>query len=288
MARAAVLVVALIFTLPAPALAAGLGPVSRAARLPRLKRGNVSTKRLVRNHGVTEITFRRTGCLGQCPAFSMHLTRAGKASYQGQAYVKRQGKYQATIHRWRFDLLASLLVRGGFFQMDKRYERPVTCQSSAIVGAKRRGRWHRVVDYGHVGPVLLWAMQQALDHTAAELSWKLRGTPRKKLTPKRRAKLRALLLRRLRKLTVNPKLAIDSQLDGRARRTREAVRRGRVIHAMVETARHDGARVRIGGCAARALKVLEGYRKIPTGLSRVGLAIDTAPDGRRCLLLLAR
>jgi hypothetical protein len=275
----------LVATLPALVHADG----GKGVRLAKRKLGNVSAKRLVKKHGISEIRFERTMCLGSCPAFTMTLQRSGRAHFHGRAHAPRSGKHQARVERWRFDLLASLLARGGFFTMDKRYKRPVTCQSSAIVSAKRRGRWHQVVDYGQVGPIMLWAIHQALDRVAAELPWKLPGTSQKRLTPKQQARLAKRLIAALNTKT-GATLRRDRFLDGRARR-RLTGKRG-VPHGMsimLTTAHHDGARVRIGGCVKKLGKLLNYRRQsFPKQLKRIGLALQTAADGRLCALVLLR
>lgn len=120
---------------------------------------------------VTEISLERTPCFGTCPVDKAVLRSDGTATYTGTRFVERMGTYEAKFPEHDFERLARLLESRGFFEMNGRYDKPITDHPSVITRATRGGKEKEVVDYADAGPVELWGIERAIRGVVAEVKW---------------------------------------------------------------------------------------------------------------------
>lgn len=140
-------------------------PVDTAPLIERFERLEKPT------HGVTEIGLERTVCYGTCPAYTVILKSDGTIRYVGEKFVTRKGNQQGKISAWDFNRLAELLIESGYFDLANDYEIPVTDLSTTYTTAVINGRRKVIRNYGDVGPLKLWAIQQAIDAVMHEAEW---------------------------------------------------------------------------------------------------------------------
>lgn len=123
-------------------------------------------------HGVTEIGLERTACNGTCPVYTVIFKSDGTFRYVGEENVMRKGKLSGRISPDQFHRLAEYLIESGYMSMEANYDLPMIAGfpstfTMAVVGEKRK----LVRNYGDLGPVKLWALQQSIDSMLAVAEW---------------------------------------------------------------------------------------------------------------------
>lgn len=136
-------------------------------------------------HGVTEIGLERTACHGTCPIYTVIFKSDGTFRYVGDAHVARKGKHTGRISPDQFNQLSEYLLESGFLNLDATYDLPQiadfpTTYTMAVVDTKRK----LVKNYGDLGPVKLWALQQSIDSLLATAEWE--GAAGQETTPDKR------------------------------------------------------------------------------------------------------
>ena len=122
------------------------------------------------------ITLAGGGCFGSCPIYEVTLTRAvgigpGSASYQGDAFVEREGSFEGTIDLWSYGQLCELFDHLGFRDLEEDYSVDWTDAETLILEARGPAGLHRVIDYGHQGPPELVALRLAVEATVEHIEW---------------------------------------------------------------------------------------------------------------------
>lgn len=123
-------------------------------------------------HGVTEIGLERTACHGTCPVYTVVLKSDGTFRYLGEENVLRKGKHSGRISTYQFNRLAEFVIESGYLDMQSDYDLPSVLDfpstfTTAVVNGKRK----LVRNYGDLGPVKLWALQQSIDSLLTEAEW---------------------------------------------------------------------------------------------------------------------
>jgi hypothetical protein len=137
-------------------------------------------------------------CYGSCPAYKVTLIKAtltgkGQETYQdrfGRAelqatslgredqYARRfpqeEGEFTGWIDIWTFGRLSYLIERSGFSSMENHYPigQAISDASSATLTVSGRGNSKSVSVTAGLGPVELWAIQEAIDSAAKSINWK--------------------------------------------------------------------------------------------------------------------
>jgi hypothetical protein len=122
------------------------------------------------------IRLTRSGCFGSCPAYEVAFTPgsgmdAGSATYEGKAYVEREGSFEGAIDVWDYAHLCELLDHLGFVELDENYSSQWSDDESITVEASDASGLHRVLDYGHQGPPELVAVQFAIEAVTEKIDW---------------------------------------------------------------------------------------------------------------------
>lgn len=117
------------------------------------------------------ISISRTGCLGSCPAYEMVLYRDGSAKLNAQAYLPKIGKFVGEVRLNTYGRLCYLIESSHFSKMNSNYNAEWTCDSTCIVTVKSGKTVKTVSDYGQVGPIQLWAIQELLDSVKDNIEW---------------------------------------------------------------------------------------------------------------------
>lgn len=122
-------------------------------------------------HGVTEIGLERTVCYGDCPVYSVVLKSDGSVRYVGTENVARRGTHTGEISTEDFNQLADYLIESGYQALETEYPLAVSDMPSAYTTAVINGKRKVIHNYGGVGPVKLWVLEQAIDAVVARANW---------------------------------------------------------------------------------------------------------------------
>ena len=66
-------------------------------------------------------TLDRGPCHSECSVYWVTLDRRGSATWEGEAYTERTGRYRGRVDVGEFGLLASFIARSGFFDWKDDY-----------------------------------------------------------------------------------------------------------------------------------------------------------------------
>jgi len=143
------------------------------------------------------ITFERTTCFGACPAYKVTFYRGAPKSGRNESYADRFGRAELNVTRtslrdkyfphfpeavgnfegWvdisTFARLSYLIQNSGLHLRD-RYVAGWTDSASTIVSVSGPGISKTILDYGGVGPIELWGIQESIDSAAKSVAWKRR------------------------------------------------------------------------------------------------------------------
>jgi Domain of unknown function (DUF6438) len=119
------------------------------------------------------IALERQGCFGTCPSYTVTLRRGGEVDYEGRAFVERQGHWVGQVDVWEYARLCYLIDELKLSDFPPRYAAPWTDASTVTITAvpAETGSAIAVSEYGGFGPPRLWALQMAIDATAARIAW---------------------------------------------------------------------------------------------------------------------
>jgi hypothetical protein len=67
---------------------------------------------------ITAVSLSRSECYGTCPVYRVTLSRSGRATYIGEAFVERVGRHRRSVDRDRFDDLVRVILRLGFADLE--------------------------------------------------------------------------------------------------------------------------------------------------------------------------
>jgi uncharacterized protein DUF6438 len=118
------------------------------------------------------ITISRSPCFGRCPVYEMVLNRDGKAELHARSNMPELGDFTGEIPLYTYGRLCYFIESSGFSEMDRSYTRNATDMATCVVSTRNGATLKEVSDYGSVGPIQLWAIQQLLDAVKDEIQWK--------------------------------------------------------------------------------------------------------------------
>jgi hypothetical protein len=80
------------------------------------------------------VKLERTGCFGNCPAYSVVIDGSGRVEWIGHANVLAMGRRQGSVTRFELDELSRRIDRARFFERDGYGELPQQKQECQTVG----------------------------------------------------------------------------------------------------------------------------------------------------------
>jgi hypothetical protein len=125
------------------------------------------------------ITLERTSCFGPCPIYSVTIDSKGNVTFDGEKYVRVQGRATARVAAARAAALLETAERIGFFSLRERYrtirnpdgsETMATDLPTQYVTVISGGRMKRIEDYLGA-PDGLKALEREIDEVARTKRW---------------------------------------------------------------------------------------------------------------------
>ena len=118
------------------------------------------------------ISLERTPCFGKCPVYNVTFYRNGRAEYEAVRHLPKLGKYAGEIDPFSYGRLCYLIENSRFERMVPGYAADWTDDTECIVRVKTGSDTAEVGDYGQVGPIELWAIQEVIDGLCGRIEWK--------------------------------------------------------------------------------------------------------------------
>ncbi len=118
------------------------------------------------------ISLRRTPCYGTCPVYEVVFHRDGRAEYHAKQHLPQLGDFLGKVYPGDYARLCYLIESSGFKAFKPNYRANWTDDTTCIVTITKGSTLTAVSDYGSVGPIQLWAIQQTLDSIRNGTEWK--------------------------------------------------------------------------------------------------------------------
>jgi hypothetical protein len=118
------------------------------------------------------ISLHRTPCYGTCPVYTVTLYRTGKAEFEAISHLPTLGKFTGEIDPFTYGRLCYLIDNSHFKEMKSSYRASWTDDSTCVVTVTEGTSRSEVSDYGRVGPIELWAIQELIDAIREKIQWK--------------------------------------------------------------------------------------------------------------------
>lgn len=122
--------------------------------------------------GDFSLLIRKTGCLGNCPVYTIHLNADGLVKYEGEAFVELIGSYEKRISLQQVKIIYDHLETSGFWQFDEVFDNPEIADLPQIVTiCTARGKTHAVVNRFNA-PEEVIRLQTTLDNLIGDSGYK--------------------------------------------------------------------------------------------------------------------
>lgn len=113
----------------------------------------------------------RTPCFGTCKAYWINVYRSGYATFDGNSNVEKIGPHTGWIGQDTIIMLINEAYRIGFFELENKYDGPVTDLPSMVIQVVANDKNKKVV--GRVGtPAKLKAYGKMADELLFPVGWK--------------------------------------------------------------------------------------------------------------------
>lgn len=149
-------------------------PASVPDRYQELYRGGGSSEKIERfraNLPYDSISLRRTPCYGTCPVYTVTFYRTGKADFEATRHLRTLGKFSGEVDPFTYGRLCYLIDNSHFKEMNSSYRGNWTDAATCIVAVTEGKTRTEVSDYGTVGPIELWGIQQVIDAIRERIKW---------------------------------------------------------------------------------------------------------------------
>lgn len=124
---------------------------------------------------VTSVTLRRGPCFGTCPIYEVTLTADGSATWEGERFVDRLGRFQGQVDVNDFRRLARFIERAGFFGWAPEYLGNVTDLPdyflTVVTDGGAGGQTKTVRQNGVDEPPDFWVIAAVVDGLAEAVTW---------------------------------------------------------------------------------------------------------------------
>lgn len=117
------------------------------------------------------ISLERTPCDGPCPVYRVTLYRSGKAELEAKAHLPQTGEFTGQVDLLTYARLCYALDNGRFKDFSDQYRANLTDNTACIITVTSGNNQKSVTDYGNIGPIQLWALEQTIDGIRQSISW---------------------------------------------------------------------------------------------------------------------
>ena len=118
------------------------------------------------------ISLERTPCSGSCPVYRVTLHRSGKAELEAKAFLPKPGEFTGQVDLATFARLCYVLDNNRFNDFQDKYRANLTDNTACIITASTGKSQKTVTDYGAIGPIQLWTIEELIDGVRERIDWK--------------------------------------------------------------------------------------------------------------------
>ncbi|OLE10728.1 MAG: hypothetical protein AUG89_11420 [Acidobacteria bacterium 13_1_20CM_4_56_7] len=123
------------------------------------------------------VELSRSGCYGECPAYSVRVFEDGDVIWNGKFYVKVRGEKHSRITQETARSLLRRFVAPEFWALNNLYSSGVTDNPTTTIEVRIGGKSKRVSDYAKSAPEFEQSLEDAIDDVVDTHRWR-HGDPR--------------------------------------------------------------------------------------------------------------
>jgi hypothetical protein len=114
-----------------------------------------------------------SGCMGECPWYSMKVFRTGALEYRGIANVDVIGERTGRVNYYEFDLVASVVETSGFLDLSEMDDGDcVSTAGDTTIGVTFAGGHERVFTRDALNePPIFWAVARLIESLLDKAKW---------------------------------------------------------------------------------------------------------------------
>ncbi len=120
---------------------------------------------------ITTIRLSRGPCFGTCPIYQVTLGADGTATWNGERFVKRIGRYRGEAEVNEVARLLAFVERAGFFGWDDEYVSNVTDTPDYILTVESNRGTKSVRQNASEEPPDFWVIAALVDGLAERIDW---------------------------------------------------------------------------------------------------------------------
>jgi hypothetical protein len=120
---------------------------------------------------ITSVTLQRGPCFGTCPVYEVTLAADGTATWNGDRFIDRLGRYQGQMDLNDYGRLARFIQRADFFSWDPDYVASVTDLPNYYLTVVAGGQTKTVRQYGVDEPADFWVIAALVDCLSEAVDW---------------------------------------------------------------------------------------------------------------------
>jgi hypothetical protein len=125
-----------------------------------------------------QLSFERTGCYGNCPAYKLTIHGDGRVEYEGGTDVNLKGKKAGHIEPGDLRKILAAFDKADYFSIKPYTYDTCTCtvctdMPTAITEIRANGMSHRVEHYYgcRCAPRELWELEESIDRIVSTQQW---------------------------------------------------------------------------------------------------------------------
>jgi len=118
------------------------------------------------------ISLERTPCFGSCPVYRVTLHRSGRAEFEAKAFLPKIGAFTGQVDLPTFARLCYALDNSRFNNFQEKYRANLTDDTACIITVSTGKSRKTVTDYGAIGPIQLWTIEELIDGVRERIVWK--------------------------------------------------------------------------------------------------------------------
>jgi len=118
------------------------------------------------------ISLERTSGAGSNPVYRVTLYRSGQAEFEATAFLPKTGRFTGQVDLPTYARLCYVLDNSRFNDFQDKYRANPLDNTACIVTVSAGKSQKTVTDYGTIGPIQLWAVEQVIDGIRQGIDWK--------------------------------------------------------------------------------------------------------------------
>ncbi|MCI5080581.1 MAG: DUF6438 domain-containing protein [Saprospiraceae bacterium] len=119
------------------------------------------------------VSFRKTACYGDCPAYEARFMSDGAVRYHGIRNVEKEGYFRAENQQQTLQKIIEKAEAIRFFDLAEKYpfENPMIVDLPNTFTYIKKGNQEHQIQNNHDAPATLLELEQLIEHQLSQMEW---------------------------------------------------------------------------------------------------------------------